>query len=108
MSNEDLDWKRAQDEFVRQLHVSRRNTELVRKAERETFAPQYRDLWNEHGEIVRAIYLGHTRVLNRGITFPTLRNAQGRTGQFGPLTANISHLDLSRASDAQQRMWREV
>lgn len=94
--------------FGQQLTASRRHAELTRMAERSDFVPRYVERFNAAGDCASAIYLGHQRVLARGTTFPTLRAPSGRASQFGPLLANVSRIDLTRATTEQQELWRDI
>lgn len=77
-----------------------RHAQLTRMAERTAQVPTYR------ARLDGQEYTGHRRVEARGTTFPTLKNAEGRASAMGPLTANLSRLDLTRANAEALRAWR--
>lgn len=65
------------------------------------YEAQYRWLIDNSGNVVRGIYLGHRAFINRRINHTKLPH-------FTRLSSNISKLDLTHASEEQQRMWRDA
>ena len=79
---------------------ARRDAELSRMSNRVDYVPMYQDYYDGRGVRVKATYEGHRQVLARGIRYGG--EPLGVLG-FNSLAASISKLDLSRASEKQQR-----
>ena len=95
---------------ARALHLARRQSDLVRKAERTEWVPTYHERYDGAGTCIEATFAGMARVPKRGTPFPQMHKASGgRAGRFGPLTANMSRpLDLTRATPRMLSAWRDA
>lgn len=79
------------------IREARRQAELTRMRNRVGYIATYRDIYDGAGNRVAAFYLGHVKVEDRGI--------QHKPTGFATLMSSVSSLDLTGASDAQQKQW---
>ena len=93
----------------KRARLVRRQSELVRMSERTDWVPTYRETYDNTGACVNATFAGMRRVPARGTSFPQMYGADGKRGSpMSPLTANITRLDLTRASARQLQQWRDA
>ena len=97
---------------AKRARLVRRQSELVRMSERTDWVPTYHETYDNTGACVSARFAGMREVPARGTAFPQMYGVQKGKRVHGspmaPLTANITRLDLTRASARQLQQWRDA